>query len=59
VGKEQVSAATLGSYIWGVVIPLVELPRGRSSTREMRPKCQQLHLGHWGGGSGFGVDVED
>jgi hypothetical protein len=35
VGKEQVSAATLGSYIRGVVIPLVELPRRCSFTREI------------------------
>ena len=35
--KEQVSAATLGSYIWGVVIPLVELPCGCSFTREIDP----------------------
>ena len=33
--KEQVSAATLGSYIRGVVIPLVELPCGCSFTREI------------------------
>ena len=35
MGKEQVSAATLGSYIWGVVIPLVELPCRCSFTREI------------------------
>ena len=43
--KEQVSAATLGSYIRGVVIPLVELPR--SSTRETQ--MSGVHLDHWGG----------
>ena len=35
MGKEQVSAATLGSYIRGVVIPLVELPCRCSFTREI------------------------
>ena len=35
VVKEQVSAATLGSYIRGVVIPLVKLPCGCSFTREI------------------------
>jgi hypothetical protein len=39
VGKEQVSAATLGSYIRGVVIPLVELPCGCSFTREIDPSA--------------------
>ena len=43
--KEQVSAATLGSYIRGVVIPLVELPR--SSTRETQ--MSGVHLDHWEG----------
>jgi hypothetical protein len=30
------AAAALGSYIRGVMMPLVELPRGRSSTRQIR-----------------------
>ena len=51
--KEQVSAATLGSYIRGVVIPLVELPCRCSFYKGDRPKCQELHLGHGG------EDVED
>ena len=47
MGKEQVSAATLGSYIRGVVIPLVELPCGCSFTREIDPsvrggRCRRL-----------------
>ena len=42
------SAATSRYYIWGVVVPLVELPCRRSSTRGI--KCQELHLGHWGEG---------
>ena len=39
------AAAPLGSYIRGVVMPLVELPRGCSSTRQIRSRCQQLHRG--------------
>jgi hypothetical protein len=47
--KEQVSAATLGSYIWGVVIPLVELPCGCSFTREIDPSVRSYIWGHGGG----------
>ena len=53
------SGATLGSYIWGVVIPQVELTCWHSSTRGILPKCQELHLGHRGREerAWFGEDV--
>jgi hypothetical protein len=38
--KEQVSAATLGPYIRGVVFPLVELPCGCSFTRGIDPSVR-------------------
>jgi hypothetical protein len=55
VGKEHVSAATLGSYIRGVVIPLVELPCRCSFTREIdlnARSCIWVTEGGagWGGG---------
>ena len=58
MGKEQVSAATLGSYIRGVVIPLVELPCRCSFTREIDLNARSCILGHGGKGQG-GEDVED
>ena len=50
MGKEQVSAATLESYILGVVIPLVELPRRCSFTREIDLNARSCILGHGGRG---------
>ena len=51
--KEQVSAATLGSYIRGVVIPLVELPRRCSFTREIDLNARSC-IWVIGGGAGWG-----
>ena len=43
------SAATLGSYFWGVVISQVELQRWRSSTREIMTEVSGATLGSLGG----------
>jgi len=48
-----VSAATPGSYFRGVVIPLVELPRRCSFTREIDLNARSC-IWVMGGGAGWG-----
>ena len=52
MGKEQVSAATLRSYIWGVVILFVELPCRCSFTREIDLNARSC-IWVTGGGAGW------